>query len=196
MLTGDKGETALVEVLGLLIAFGSAWSSRMDTTISFGNVLCTLILSFKCLLLKLSIFLGRYDLLAAPQVLDVSPALARLLPLLLDACILALFLTDRVLLGHVHVAIIGFVETLLWLHGVWTVRVHWCESHFWVLPSICTWSDTGILTTREGIIGGLACFSGSTSLVGTRRLYKAPIVWTILLLTRDMSEIIRHLHRL
>ena len=96
----------------------------MDTTISFGNVLCTLILIFKCLLLKLSIFLGRYDLLAAPQVLDVSPTLARLLPLLLDACILALFLADRVLLRHVHVAVIGFVETLLCLHGVGTVRVH------------------------------------------------------------------------
>ena len=98
----------------LLVCFGRACSPYTfdnHLIVAFTYILGTLIgCDLPLLLVKLVNISSCDDLLTSTQILDVAATLTRLLSGLLTGSVMAVFLRNRILLRHVHVAVIGVIE--------------------------------------------------------------------------------------
>lgn len=180
----------------LLVGFGRACSPYAfdyHLTVAFTYILGTLIgRDLPLLLVKLVNISSCDDLLASTQILDIAATLTRLLSGLLTASVMAVFLWNRVLLRHVHVAVIGVIETGLGSHcvGIRACRLcrhqgHLCRVHS--CATICAGRYSLILIRATGVgievctAGGLAC--GAISFVSLG-LAKAFMIWPWILFWR------------
>ena len=196
---------ALVEGRLLVALRGACCTRIFHNDFTIPNILHALILRHESrLLLELSGILCRDNLLAASQILNISPPLTWLLPLLLYSCFLAFFFADGVLLRHLHVAVTRFVEALLRLHRIRAICLDRCESHFRICTTIWAWSDAWVLTTSKGIercvatllTWRLASLCRPLALIWAGSLDKALVIGSWVLLAWNRCQVVGNLHRL